>query len=255
MLVLLTRCKACNIYLYPEITISVGTQMMQLHTYEKKQFEKLFKEEHIDNFEDRFKVLEAFLKTEQHVTIAELIAQLKEKRVNLSKDFVEDTLQMMCHFGFAQRVRFENGDVRYEHRHLGQHHDHMICTKCGEIIEFKNEQLEAMQARIVSDYGFLMLQHQMNIYGICSECMKSRNRFMALIMAKPGERLKIREFIGGHNSRMRLLSMGFREGDIIEVISNQGSGQLVVALDYNRYVLGRGLAQKIIVEPETDSPK
>jgi len=44
--------------------------------------------------------------------------------------------------------------------------------------------------------------------------------------------------------------MGFRVGDTMEVISNQGSGQLVVSLDYNRYVLGRGLAQKIVVEAQ-----
>ena len=224
--------------------------MIQLHTYEKKQFEKLFKEEHIDNFEDRFKVLENFLQTERHLTKTELLDQLKKQGFDFSSDFVEETLQLMCHFGFAQKVRFENGEIRYEHRHLGQHHDHMICTKCGKIIEFKNDQLEDMQARIVSDYGFHMLQHQMNIYGICSECMETRNQFMPLIMAKPGERLRIKEFIGGHNARMRLLSMGFRVDDSIEVISNPGSGQLVVALDFNRYVLGRGLAQKIIVEPE-----
>lgn len=229
--------------------------MTQLHAYEKKQFEKLFKEEQIDRFEDRFRVLEIFLKTERHVTTAELLEQLKEQGAEFSPDFVEETLQLMCHFGFAQKIRLENGEIRYEHRHLGQHHDHMICTKCGKIIEFKNDQLEDLQARIVSDYGFHMLQHQMNIYGICSDCMKTRNQFMPLIMAKPGERLKIKEFIGGHNARMRLLSMGFRVDDSIEVISNTGSGQLVVALDFNRYVLGRGLAQKIIVEPEKASEK
>ncbi len=229
--------------------------MTQLHTYEKKQFEKLFKDEHIDRFEDRFKVLEVFLKTESHVTAAELLERLKAQGVDFSPDFVEETLQFMCHFGFAQKIRFESGEVRYEHRHLGQHHDHMICTKCGKIIEFKNDQLEELQSRIVSDYGFHMLQHQMNIYGICSECMETRNQSMPLIMAKPGERLKIKEFLGGHNARMRLLSMGFRVDDRIEVISNTGSGQLVVALDFNRYVLGRGLAQKIIVEPETASEK
>lgn len=224
--------------------------MKQLHTYEKKQFEKLFKEENIDDFENRFKVLETFLETERHVTIAELIEDLKGKNIDLSPEFVEETLQLMCHFGFAQKVRFENGDIRYEHRHLGHHHDHMICTKCGKIIEFKDNQLESLQSRIVSNYGFHMLQHQMNIYGICSECMKTRDKFMPLIMAKPGERLRIKEFVGGHNSRMRLLSMGFRVGDTMEVISNQGSGQLVVSLDYNRYVLGRGLAQKIVVEAQ-----
>ena len=47
---------------------------------------------------------------------------------------------------------------------------------------------------------------------------------------------------------MRLLSMGIRMGDKINVISNLGKGQLVVAADYKRYALGRGLAKKILVE-------
>jgi Fe2+ transport system protein FeoA len=73
---------------------------------------------------------------------------------------------------------------------------------------------------------------------------------MPLVTAKAGERLVIKDFLGGHQSRMRLMSMGFRVGDKIEIISNQGGGQLVVALDFHRYVLGRGLAQKILVSPE-----
>jgi Fur family ferric uptake transcriptional regulator len=72
---------------------------------------------------------------------------------------------------------------------------------------------------------------------------------MVLIMAKPGERLVIKDFNGGPNARMRLLSMGLRLGDEIEVISNNHQGQMAIAADYKRYVLGRGFAQKILVEP------
>ena len=48
---------------------------------------------------------------------------------------------------------------------------------------------------------------------------------------------------------MRLLSMGLRLGDEIEVITNNHQGQMAIAADYKRYVLGRGFAQKILVEP------
>ncbi len=68
-------------------------------------------------------------------------------------------------------------------------------------------------------------------------------------MAKDGEKLVLKDFSGGANARMRLLSMGLRIGDRIEVISNNSQGQIAVALDFKRYVLGRGLAQKIMVEP------
>jgi len=94
-----------------------------------------------------------------------------------------------------------------------------------------------------------MLQHKMEIYGICEECLKDRIQLMVLIMAKPGERLVLRDFNGGPNARMRLLSMGLRLGDEIEVISNNHRGQMAIAADYKRYVLGRGFAQKILVEP------
>jgi Fur family ferric uptake transcriptional regulator len=97
-----------------------------------------------------------------------------------------------------------------------------------------------------------MLQHKMEIYGICEECLEDRIQLMVLIMAKPGERLVLRDFTGGLNARMRLLSMGLRLGDEIEVISNNSQGQMAIAADYKRYVLGRGFAQKILVEPVKD---
>ena len=224
-------------------------KMKRIHKLEKEQFKKLFKQNHMDSFEERYQILEVFLQTERHVTADELIQLLNENGYRIDADLVLDTLKLMCRFGFAQKNSFLNGDIRYEHRHLGQHHDHMICTKCMNIIEFENEDLESLQVQIASAYNFHMLQHKMEIYGICSACLKDRVKLMPLVNAKQGERLEIKDFIGGSDAHMRLLSMGIRMGDKIHVISNLGKGQMVVAADYNRYVLGRGLAKKILVEP------
>jgi Fur family ferric uptake transcriptional regulator len=155
----------------------------------------------------------------------------------------------MCSFGFAKKIKFENGPVRYEHKHLGKHHDHMICTKCRNIIEFENQQLENLQIQIAAAHGFHMLQHKMEIYGICSDCLKTHMYPMSLVMAKQGERLIINDFTGGAGARMRLLTMGLRVGDELDVITSSGKGQMVVAVDCRRYVIGRGLAQKVLVEP------
>lgn len=223
--------------------------MRHIHFQEHEQFKKLFKQEPIDHYEDRFKILEAFLQTEQHVTVDEMVRILVEKGTPLERDFVRDTLKLMCRFGFAQTNRFHNGAVRYEHRHLGQHHDHMICTKCQNIIEFKNDQLERLQAQIADSYGFHMLQHRMEIYGICSRCLKDHDRPRPLPTAKQGEKLIIEEFTGGAGARLRLLSMGLRVGDRVDIITNMNEGQVVIAADQKRFVLGRGLAQKILVKP------
>ena len=223
--------------------------MQRTHKQEKKQFEKLFKQGHIDNFEDRFKVLDTFLNTENHVTSAELTQMLNDNGHDLDNEFVRDTLKLMCNFGFARKNRFDNGVVRYEHWHLGQHHDHIICIKCKKIVEFEEDAIENLQINIASKYGFHMLQHKMELYGICSECLKERVKLMPLSMAKQGERLVIREIMGGAGARMRLLSMGIRPEDEIEVVTNFSKGQVVIAVQSSRYMIGQGLAQKIIVEP------
>jgi Fur family ferric uptake transcriptional regulator len=223
--------------------------MKQIHLQEKEQFKKLFKQEYIDNFEDRFKILEVFLQTENHVTVAELTQLLAQSGRKIDPQFVRETLKFMCRFGFANKSRFDNVHARYEHRHLGQHHDHMVCTKCRKIIEFEEDRLEKLQIKIAATQGFHMLQHRMEIYGICSDCLKDRIQLMPLTMAKDGEKLVLKDFSGGSSARMRLMSMGLRLGDQIEVISNNSQGQIAVALDLKRYVLGRGLARKIMVEP------
>ena len=223
--------------------------MKQIHLQEKEQFKKLFKQEYIDNFEDRFKILEVFLQTEKHVTVNELTELLAQNGRELDPEFVRETLKLMCRFGFARKSRFDNGQARYEHRHLGQHHDHMVCTKCRKIIEFEENQLEKLQIKIAAAQGFHMLQHRMEIYGICCECLKDHIQLMPLTKAKDGEKLVLKDFSSGSSARMRLLSMGLRIGDQIEVISNNSQGQIAVALDFKRYVLGRGLARKIMVEP------
>lgn len=223
--------------------------MKQIHNQEKQQFKKLFKQELIDNFEDRFKILEVFLQTERHVTAGELVQILEDKGFHFELDFVRDTIKLMCRFGFAQVNRFDNGLVRYEHRHLCQHHDHMICTKCRRIIEFHDDQIELLQVQIADDYDFHMLQHKMEIYGICSQCLKERKQIIPLAMAKQGEQLVVKDFTGGTGARMRLLLMGLKPGDTIDVVTNIGRGQVVIAIDCKRYVLGRGLSQKILVRP------
>lgn len=222
--------------------------MKQIHQREKDQFKTLFEQEHIDNFDDRFAVLEIFLQTESHISVDMLQELLRQKGFDFSSEFVRDTLKLLCRYGFAHKNKFDNGVARYEHRHLGQHHDHMICTKCRKIYEFQNDDLERLQKRISLTHGFHMLQHKMEIYGICSQCLKERNKIIPLDMAKPGECLIIQDITGGASARMRLLTMGLRQGDEIEVITNNGQGQVVIAVEFQRYALGKGLAQKILVQ-------
>jgi Fur family ferric uptake transcriptional regulator len=223
--------------------------MDPIHQQEKRQFKRLFEKEGIDQIEDRMAILGVFLGQEEHISFRNLMGLLDEKGFDFQPDFVKNTLNLMCRYGFASREKFEGQPTLYEHRHLGVHHDHLICTKCQKIVEFESPQMERLQVEIAVGHGFHMLQHKMEIYGLCADCVKERVHLMPLSFTQPGERGIIEEFMGGSGAQMRLATMGLRSGDEVEVITNRGEGQVVVAVNATRLALGRGIAGKILVKP------
>ncbi len=226
-----------------------GELMGNTHEREKKQFKQLFQQQGVDQFDLRFMVLEAFLKLEHHVTIQEIMEQIRADGEKIDEDFVLNSLELLCRFGFANQIEFDDKKPQYEHRHLGLHHDHMVCTKCGSILEFKDEAIEKQQLKVADAYGFHMLQHRMEIYGICSVCMEERRSLVLLHKAKQGEKLIVKEFEAGKNMQSRVSSMGLKIGDLIEIVSSGFGGQVVIAAGENRLVLGKGMAEKISVQP------
>jgi Fur family ferric uptake transcriptional regulator len=102
---------------------------------------------------------------------------------------------------------------------------------------------------IAASHGFHVLQHKMEIYGLCADCHKERAPLMPLSRAQEGERGIIEEFMGGAGAQLRLATLGLRRGDDVEIITNNGHGQLVVAVNTTRLAMGRGVAKKILVKP------
>jgi Fur family ferric uptake transcriptional regulator len=223
--------------------------MNNKHEQEKKQFKRLFEHQGVDDFDKIFQLLEAFLTLEEHVTIPDIQAHLKKEGIILTDAFVSNSMALLCKLGFASKIEFDHGLPTYEHHHLGLHHDHMICTKCGKILEFRDESLETHQLKVAHAYGFHMLQHKMEIYGICADCMKQRPLMMTLDKARQGENLVIKQIEAGRNLQARVASMGIKIGDPIQIVSAQAGGQVVIASGSSRLIIGKGMAQKITVAP------
>lgn len=229
--------------------------MIKDDQHEKENFRSLMQDDGLGRIEDRLNIIDTFLCTEEHVTLEGLMGLLGKRGYDYEPEFVRQCLNRWVDHGFAQKETFEGQPPRYEHRHLGKHHDHLICTKCGKIVEFGNEEIERLQVKIAACMNFHMLQHKMEIYGICSGCLAARVPLMPLAMAKPGERIVIREISGGREVKTRLASMGFRPGDHLEVISsNNGFGRLIVGQGSTRLAMGRGMAQKIMVSLASHDP-
>jgi Fur family ferric uptake transcriptional regulator len=221
--------------------------MKDSNYFERVNFKTLIETDGFDRIQDRLNIIDVFLGKEEHITIEEMCKLLSEKGYDYEPEFVRQCMNRMADLGFAQKKQFKDQPIRYEHRHLGRHHDHFICTKCGKIVEFADQDMERLQAKIAANHGFHMLQHRMEIYGLCSECLEQRKPLMPLGLAKPGESVIIREMAGGRSALSRLSSMGLRPGDQIEIINNTGHGRIILGHDYTRLAIGRGVAQKIMV--------
>lgn len=100
------------------------------------------------------------------------VARRVDARVSLAT--VYRTLKLLQEFGFAESHNFQDGQALFEPRFdIDEHHDHLICTVCGLIVEFVNEDIEALQMRVAEDFGFTISSHKMELYGTCSSCAKN----------------------------------------------------------------------------------
>jgi Fur family ferric uptake transcriptional regulator len=224
-----------------------GRRLAKDHREIYQQFKIIFEDEGLDRIDERLTILATFLGTENHLTASELTGILKEKGISVAEEFVAENLRLFAQYGFAQEKHFSDQATQYEHHHLGKHHDHLICVRCGSILEFYNPELEALQAETALRMGFHDLQHRMEIYGLCSNCLRKRKDVMPLIMASPGEQVRIVGFQGHRGMERRLTSMGLNRGADVEVIKSSGPGPLIVASHETRIALGAAMAKKILV--------
>ncbi len=220
------------------------------HRLEREQFEMVLSTMRATMIDDRIKVLDAFLSTEKHLTITEIAGIVAEVDSTLcDRDFLVETMDLFCACGFAFRRDFEGRETTYEHQHLGQHHDHLICTGCGRIEEFISPEIEEEQVAMAACYGFHPLQHRMEIYGLCEECMAKRAPKQGLAMAAVGEMVRVCGYAVAcpDAARQRLVAMGLVSGTDIEVLSSSTGGPVIVAAGESRLALDGELAANLLV--------
>jgi Fur family ferric uptake transcriptional regulator len=117
-------------------------------------------------------ILDIFLSTHQHVSVEELYLKVKSSNAGIGQATVYRTLKLFAEAGLAREILLHDGQTRYEHVVAGEHHDHLVCTKCNTIVEFENETIEALQREIAIRHGFQIGSHKLEIYGLCAACRR-----------------------------------------------------------------------------------
>lgn len=113
-------------------------------------------------------IVDQFFKTTDHVSIDELLGKVRRRAPKVGYATVYRTLKLLVESGLAIERQFGDGQARFEV--VGDHHDHLICTKCGFILEFEDAEIERLQERIAARLGgFTVLRHRHELYGVCGK--------------------------------------------------------------------------------------
>ena len=115
-------------------------------------------------------VLKAFLECKNHISVEELynIALKADPKIGLAT--VYRTLALLTKSGLALEMDFGDGQKRYESAYESVHHDHMVCTECGKIIEFNHPLIEKYQEEVAEQNSFKITSHKLDLFGHCSSC-------------------------------------------------------------------------------------
>jgi Fur family ferric uptake transcriptional regulator len=115
-------------------------------------------------------IVETFFATGGHEPVETLVARVRARDPRVSVATVYRTMKLLAECGLAVPRRFEDGHTRYEPAGHRAHHDHLICTGCGRIVEFENERIEDLQRRVARSHGFEVESHKLELYGRCADC-------------------------------------------------------------------------------------
>jgi len=133
-----------------------------LHTYLRRHGLKITQQ--------REEIAEIFLQADQHLSAEELYRRIRRTHPEVGLSTVYRTLKLLVDAGLASRRDFGDGITRYEPRSGAGHHDHLICVRCGAIIEFENQKIEALQKEVAALKGFTVTRHRLEIFGYCHQC-------------------------------------------------------------------------------------
>jgi len=145
-------------------------------TYEKllEKFKALLKTNTLKFTKQRELILKFLYENDDHFTPEDIYMLLKKEypAINIGIATVYRTLTLLEESGIASSISFGAAGKKYE-LGLKKHHDHLICTSCGEIIEFFDETIEAQQEFIAKKFNFKMTDHTMKIVGLCENCQSN----------------------------------------------------------------------------------
>ncbi|MFH1460630.1 MAG: transcriptional repressor [Candidatus Omnitrophota bacterium] len=136
----------------------------------KEFFQEFLKQKQIKKSRQRDIVLDIFLSTERHLTIAQLYDLVRKKYPQIGYATVYRAINLIQQAGVAERIDFGDGLSRFERKYGQEQHDHLICIECGKFVEIVNSEVKKIQEKIAKENGFILKKHKIQLQGLCNKC-------------------------------------------------------------------------------------
>ncbi|HVT05262.1 MAG TPA: transcriptional repressor [Thermoanaerobaculia bacterium] len=143
---------------------------MQTIDREITRFQGFLEQQGLKLTTERKSLVREIFATHYHFEADELLFKLKEKSIKISRATIYRTLELLVKSGMVRRVHLGEDHYHYERVTKNSHHDHLVCTTCGSVIEFHDSFLEARQREICERKKFTPTFHNLQILGICDAC-------------------------------------------------------------------------------------
>lgn len=144
---------------------------------ERILFEGYLRTRNLKMTSPRETVLKAFLENEGHLSADDILAAARALDPGIGQATVFRTVKLLADAGLARDACQDDGPRRYEHAYHHSHHDHLLCVRCGKIIEFFDPAIEKAQEKIFRTYGFKAVGHTMELKGLCADCSREAGDF------------------------------------------------------------------------------
>lgn len=135
------------------------------------ELKKIVKQKGLKYTEQREIVLNILLHAEGHLSAEDVynLIKIKQSDSNIGIATVYRALGFLEEVNLITSITFGSEGKKYE-SNTKEHHDHLICTNCGKIVEFMDDEIEKRQDRIAKKNKFKITSHSMQLYGVCESC-------------------------------------------------------------------------------------
>ncbi len=137
-----------------------------------ERFRRYLRDHHQPVTRQRDLVAQVVFLSDEHLSVEEILRRLKARGEAVGTATVYRTLEVLVESGLVRAHDFGEGFKRYEPMPAQTHHEHLICERCGRVVEFQNVQLERMLPMIADEHAYQHQRHRVEIYGVCGECRR-----------------------------------------------------------------------------------